>query len=150
MAVRGRVMEAGVDTGSGIRFLAAAPPDRGGSYSGSGLPFASASQAFFNTPNVGSAPLGPDGSFELRLPTMPNAYYAGVGTVLVPPCVHLTYTCDGRARTRTTAVELAAVAVPHRLLTYPASRRDPTFYQAPSPPTAQTQEAIIRGAVWAV
>lgn len=140
VTIRGRVLDTGVDAGV-ITFLAAAPADRRGSFSGSGLPFSSAAQAMHNTPNRGKTAIARDGTFEIRLKAPPNSYYAGVGTLLVPPCVQLMYTCIGRPHR--TAIKLADVAVPFRLLTYPATRTGPMFYYVPEQ-KARTQETIFR------
>lgn len=142
--IRGRVMDADVDTGT-IRFIASAPPDRRASFSGSGMPFASASQAFFNTPNQGQVALATDGTFEVRLAAHPNSYYAGIGTVLVPPCVHVMYTCRGVLHRA--AIKVAEVGVPFRLLTYPSTRSGPEFYDVPEQ-LAMTQEAIFRASAF--
>lgn len=140
VVVRGRVIDVGVDAGR-LRYLAAAPPDRRGSFSGSGLPFASSAQAFFNSPNQGQAEVRTDGTFEIRLARHPNSYYSGIGTVLVPPCVHVAYKCRGRPYRAVVQIEDAAV--PFRLLTYPSGRSGPMFYHVPEQP-ARTQEAILR------
>lgn len=140
LVVRGRVLDVGVDAGR-LRYLAAAPPDRRGSFAGSGMPFASSAQAFYNSPNQGQAAVGSDGTFEIRLARHPNSYYAGIGTVLVPPCVHVAYKCRGRAYRAVVKIEDAAI--PFRLLTYPSGRSGPMFYRVPEQP-ARTQEAIFR------
>lgn len=140
VVVRGRVMDAGVDAGR-LRYLAAAPPDRRGSFAGSGMPFASSAQAFYNSPNQGQAAVGNDGTFELRLARHPNSYYSGIGTVLVPPCVHVAYRCRGRPYRA--LIKIVDTAVPFRLLTYPSGRSGPMFYHVPEQP-ARTQEAILR------
>lgn len=141
VVLRGRIMDEGGVDGGRLTYLAAAPPDRGGSFSGSGMPFASAEQAFFNSPNSGEAHVSADGTFELRLSKAPNSYYAGVGTVLVPPFVYLAYKCHGTPHTA--SVKLAEEAVPFRFLTYPSQRGGPMFYYKPEP-LAQTQERLFR------
>jgi hypothetical protein len=82
IVVRGR-LPAGADDGV-VHYLAASPPDYRSSFAGSALPFADARQAFDRTPNRGVLNLGADRTFEVRL-LYPNAYYAGLGSVYVPP-----------------------------------------------------------------
>jgi hypothetical protein len=54
------------------------------SFSGSGLPYHNAEQAFEGTENKGSL-FSPDGKFEIEMATLPSAYYTGLGSVYVPP-----------------------------------------------------------------
>ena len=71
-----------------LKYLAAAPSDFRLSYSGSGLPFASAEQAYFNTPNKGELDTEFSGDFTFKLKS-PNAYYVFQGVTLVRPHVHI-------------------------------------------------------------
>lgn len=127
-----------------VRYFAASPPDYRSSFSGSGLPFANAEQAFQNTPNKGTVRL-PAGSntFVLRL-LYPNAYYVNLGSVLVPSVVHFRYTSGGQPRAR---AHVISTGVPYRMLTYPAqhtrSRHDAGFYDNRDLPI-RTQEQILR------
>jgi len=54
------------------------------SFSGSGLPYHNADQAFDGTENEGTV-LSRDGTFKLEMPTFPSAYYTGLGSIYVPP-----------------------------------------------------------------
>jgi hypothetical protein len=142
IVVRGR-LPAGADDGV-VTYLAASPPDRRSSFSGSALPFADARQAFDRTPNRGQLQLGPDRDFEVRL-KYPNAYYAGLGTVYVPPSLILEFVRGGE-RMRS-AVKISDGA-PFRTLTYPRLRTSASFY---APATAQpvaTQEQILRASAY--
>jgi hypothetical protein len=69
-----------------IRWIAAKEPHRCTSFSGSGLPYHNADQAFHNSANRGYI-RSPDGSFELVMNSLPGAYYTGLGSVYVPPVV---------------------------------------------------------------
>ena len=74
-----------------ITYWAANPPDRRQSFSGSGLPFPNGEVAFQNTPNKGAVKVV-NGEFKFRI-KYPNSYYAGLGTLYVPPFVYLKV-CD--------------------------------------------------------
>lgn len=142
--VRGRLRGPAPDGGV-VHFYAAAPAERRASFTGSGLPFATAEQAFFRTPNRGTLAVGPDGAFEARL-RAPNAYAVGLGTALVPPTLYLWYTSGGARYEAQTPV--GDVAVPFRALTWPqrppaAARKDATFY-TPVDVFVRSQEQILR------
>lgn len=141
--VSGRVGEPTAD--GKIAFLAASPPDRRQSFAGSALPFANPEQAYESTPTRGERVLTSAGAFDLAFP-LPNAYYVGLGTVYVPPALHLWYQAANGGGRRAAALKLDA-GVPYRMLTYPQwptrPRDGPTFYtQAPNWP--RTQEQILR------
>jgi hypothetical protein len=69
-----------------IRWIAAKEPHRCTSFSGSGLPYHNADQAFHNTPNKGLIKSS-DGSFAIVLSSLPSAYYTGLGSAYVPPAI---------------------------------------------------------------
>lgn len=126
-----------------VRYWAAAPPTRGASFSGSGLPFASASQALDNSPNVGVARLDIANRFEISL-ELPNSYYEHCGTTLVGPTVYLEYTAVG-GRAVQSEINVGE-GVPFRSMTYPAQRASCMFYDGDMDLPVRTQEAILRGA----
>lgn len=131
-----------------VTYYAAAPPDYGASFSGSALPFAGAKQAFDGTPNKGVVQAEEGGqTVHIKL-RYPNAYYVGLGTVYVPPTVHIEYTSQGRPMTESMRI---SDGVPFRTLTYPAyntrPRRDCTFYDAGDLPV-RGQEAILRASAY--
>lgn len=145
-------LEAPLDNGGRIRYYAAAPPESRGSFSGSGLPFMNFNQAMHASPNVGAIEDSPTGNeVQVTLAAMPNAYYAGLGTVYVPPTLYLEYSSGGQVRLQ--SVRLAGAAAAYRTLTYPAfgdtkARTDATFYEpAPGVPV-RTQEAILRASAY--
>ena len=120
---RGRI-EGGSPDGLVLRYIAAAPPDYRSSFSGSGMPFANAEQAFYNTPNSGTASVSMDGSFSVQLRS-PNSYYAGLGSARVPPTLHVSYSRGGV--TVQSALPIGG-GVPFRSLSYPRTRKGPEFY----------------------
>jgi hypothetical protein len=61
---------------------------RGMSFSGSGLPYHNAEQAYENTKNTGIIN-SPDGSFVINMPCLPSAYYTSLGSTYVPPVLLL-------------------------------------------------------------
>lgn len=126
-----------------IHYLASAPMDRRASFSGSGLPFANATQAFFKTPNQGSVQLKMNNMFEIEM-SMPNSYYVGLGTVLVPPSLFLSYD-NGIGMTKI-KIQVAK-SVPYRMLTYPMatsySRSGAGFYNGGFKLPVRTQEQIL-------
>ena len=128
-----------------VRWVAAAPPESRSSFAGSGLPFASAEQAFYDTPNRGTSRVDA-ATGEFRASILPvNSYYVGLGTVEVPPTLHMAYASGGRQVRE--ARKLAQHAVPYRSLTYPAGRTGPGFY-APPTQLARPQEAILRASAF--
>ncbi len=129
-------------------FIAAAPPDYRASFTGSGLPFASPTQALENTSNKGTLKLDNNNSFEIEIDT-PNSYYSGLGTVYIPPCIYFTYH-NGYIEKKVT-VQLS-YGVPYRMLTYPMHplpRQSPSFYDNQDLPI-RTQEQILREAGYPV
>jgi len=124
-----------------ISYVASAPMERHFSFSGSGLPFANAEQAFEDTPNRGEVQLNGSG-FKFHL-LRPNSYYVSLGSALIDPTVYITI--DN---------EVAEVKVgesqPYRTLTYAngqnsIARRDASFYQRQGPLLpVRTQESILR------
>jgi len=71
-----------------IRWIAPKGPHRCMSFSGSGLPYHDAEQAFQGTENKGIIN-SPDGNFVLEMVTLPSAYYTGLGSTYVPPVLLL-------------------------------------------------------------
>ena len=126
-----------------LYYVAAAPPDYRGSFTGSGLPFADAEQAYHASPNVGTLELDGANTGVVKL-LYPNAYYAGLGSVLVPSMVHFYYKSDGALQKHTHVI---GKGVPYRALTYPAKRAGPPFYHNPDLPI-RGQEAILRSGAY--
>lgn len=133
-----------------IKFIAAAPLERRASFTGSGLPFANASQAFDNTPNKGSIELGFMNKFEFSV-IMPNTYCVGLGTVEVPPTVFIMY--NNGDENKKVGVRVGS-SCPYRSLTYPTgrdngtARKDCMFYKGLEKLPVRTQEQIIRDSAY--
>jgi hypothetical protein len=97
-----------------IRWMAPQKPHRTMGFNGSGLPYHDADQAFENTPHKGVIE-SPDGSFSLLMPTLPSAYYTGLGSVYVPPVLMLETAVVGQENlTYRTHVFLSPEGVPYR------------------------------------
>lgn len=96
-----------------IRYIAPKGIHRCMSFSGSGLPYHNADQAFDGTENKGSV-LSPDGSFTIELPTFPSAYYTGLGSTYVPPVLMLESTRVGSNQVFKTHLFLSPEGVPYR------------------------------------
>lgn len=123
-----------------VSYVAAAPPDLRASYTGSALPFTSPEMALQGTPNHGNIQLDSKNGFKITL-KMPNSYYAGHGSVLVPPTIYLT--CEGDANT--IPIKLNE-PIPFRTLTYPNTRTSAMFYNVSLP--VRSQEQILRDSAY--
>ncbi len=120
-----------------IVFWAANPTELRGSYSGSGLPYATPDQAYDRTPNYGAVRAA-DGYFEFKVQS-PSAYYAALGTVYVNPHVHIKV-CENDKEDHH-VIQLGEGA-PFRTLTYPAARSNENFYDQKNLPI-RSQEQIL-------
>ena len=144
--IRGKV-DMPLTNASTLSFIAANPPQRGSSYTGSGLPYANAEMAYCSTPSVGRVSLDTQsGQFAFRVP-YPSGYYSGLGTVYVRPHIQLMLS-DGNRVVKTYSINVGD-GVPFRLLTYPpppndAPRTSAMFYEGTRPLPVQTQESLFR------
>ena len=127
-----------------LTYLAPAPIDRMATFSGSGLPFPSPETAIEGTPSQGSVQLDGAGRVELDLP-IPNSYYAGLGTVLVPPTVYIIYNCQSKQEVVQIKVD---EPVPMRTLTYDYRRTSVQFYDNLLKLPVRSQEQIIRDSAY--
>lgn len=134
--------------GNRIHYFAASPADKRMSFTGSGLPFANAKQAFDGSPNKGIVVVGIDNSFEIKL-MMPNSYYASLGTVLIPPTLYIYF--DNGIEERKISIKLSD-GIPFRMGTYPNGltmpRRDAQFYSSMWDLPVRTQEDILRSSAY--
>lgn len=123
-------------THDSVYFLAPAPPDTKTSFSGSGLPYATKAQAFYNTPNQGVVKLSND-KFTLRL-LRPNSYYENFNEIKLPH-VSITYN-----KNKTFNVVLPSEKITYRSLQYPKLRtvQKEMFYARKQP--IRSQERILR------
>jgi len=79
-----------------IVWKAAAPVTRGIGFAGSGQPYPNREIAYENTPHQGVVN-SPDGSFTIQLKSIPAGYFAGLGSIYVPPLVEfLSETTSGK------------------------------------------------------
>ena len=76
-----------------IYYIAAAPADYRGSFSGSGLPFYSKEQAYYNTPNTGNKLLN-ENKYTIKL-VYPNAYYDSLDGPIIYPHIKIYYYVKG-------------------------------------------------------
>ena len=128
-----------------IIFWAANPPTFTTSYSGAGLPYHSADQAFDKTPNIGMVQ-AENYHFKFRL-KFPNSYYSGLGTVYMQPHVYIKV-CEEGGSNKVESIKLGD-GIPFRMLTYPpppssAPRCSSIFYSGRNKLPVRTQEQILR------
>ncbi len=129
--------------GGKVSYEAAAPCERRSSFTGSCMPFTCARQAHERTPTRGVADADDNGRFLLTLRT-PNAYYEGLGTILVPPSLNVAFAHGGRPVSGTAKL---CDEVPYRTLTYPAARSGAEFYDA-TEPLVRSQPDILRASTF--
>jgi hypothetical protein len=122
-----------------LEFWGAAPVSRGVSFSGSGLPYHDAEQAFFNSPNKGK--FTPKMKKSIISLQNPNGYFSHLGTRMIKSCVSIKITYEGVSMVE--LVELGEAA-PYRSLTYPSTRNSPMFYDRSHLTFARSQESILR------
>lgn len=130
-----------------VMYWAAAPAHRNASFSGSGMPYASAEMAFDRSPNVGAVKTNENGEFQFKI-KYPSAYYAGLGSLYIPPQVHIKVCSDNNDVFDT--VKLGE-GIPFRTLTSPAPpgkrpRDSPLFYASKLP--VRGQEEILRSSAY--
>jgi len=129
-------------------FWAAAPPTKGISFSGSGMPYPNALVAYDRTPNKGIVPIV-NGNFEFSI-KHPNAYYIGLGSLYLPPHINFKL-CSPDQPDNYFSVQIDD-GVPFRMLTYPAPptkkpRINAMFYCEPEK-GARSQESILRASAY--
>jgi hypothetical protein len=125
-------------------FWAAAPPTKGISFSGSGMPYPDPLTAYDRTPNKGVVNVI-NGQFQFSIKN-PNAYYIGLGSLYIPPHINFKL-CAAGYEDSYFSVQIDD-GVPFRMLTWPAPptkkpRISPMFYCEPEK-GARSQEAILR------
>ena len=85
VTINGRVTIFG-STPQRISWIAAAPVTRGIGFAGSGQPYPNKDIAYSETPNKGTVDSA-DGTFSINLKGIPAGYFAGLGSIYVPPLV---------------------------------------------------------------
>jgi hypothetical protein len=131
-----------------IYFWAAAPPTKGISFSGSGMPYPNPLVAYDRTPNKGTVK-AINGQFNFSI-KHPNAYYIGLGSLYIPPHINFKV-CEPGMADSYFSVQVDD-GIPFRMLTYPAPptkkpRISPMFYCEPEK-GARSQEAILRASAY--
>lgn len=104
-----------------VQYIAPHHADLRYTFTGSGLPFANMQQAFDGTPNKGIASYIGGMSYEVRLVSMPNAYYDNLGSTKIPPCLHLTWNSGGNPQSKIVWIHQE---IPYRSLTYPPNGKN--------------------------
>ena len=142
--ITGTIRENLVPRGTKLLYWAANPAQRGIS-PGSGYPYANAEQAFDRTPNMGYVSLD-NNNFEITI-IYPSGYYAGLGSVLIDPTLHIKL--DGYDE-YFASIRLGE-PYPYRTLTYPSNasrnaRDSPMFYHQKLP--IRSQESILRASAY--
>lgn len=150
--IQGRVTGFGPQSQT-IHWVAAAPVTRGIGFAGSGAPYPNREIAFENTPHKGTIQ-SVDGSFTIELKDIPAGYYAGLGSIYVPPMIEFTSVLK-TGTTFSTNLWINDVAVPYRWIAgSPATMRpsipDETNGRAmyyggrDQLPLFENQEALLR------
>jgi len=141
-----RGFEANINPDSTVIFWAANPPTYNGSFSGSGLPFPNPEIAYQNSINKGTVQtIG--GYYEFKI-KFPNAYYVGLGSKYVEPCVHIKIIQEhGEDKLKT--IKLGN-SIPFRSLRHSNGQRNipprnnSSFYKLTEKLPIRTQEQILR------
>lgn len=129
-----------------VLYWAANPPTYSQSYTGSGQPYPNPDIAYENTPNRGAVK-ATGNHFQFRI-RFPNAYYVGLGSQYVEPCVHVKV-CDSSGEGDIKTIKLGQ-GIPYRSTTntpYPNvgnSRTSSMFYAGRDKLPTRTQEQILR------
>jgi hypothetical protein len=126
-----------------IVYWAASPPTYSTAYSGSGLPYPNPEVAYNRTSNSGAI-RAENRRFSFRI-KYPNSYYVGLGSLYVPPHVHIKV-CEPGMNDKYFSVQIDD-GIPFRTLTYPAPpsnkpRLSAIFYHEPEQ-EARSQEQIL-------
>ena len=140
--IRGETKTKGPAT---VIFWASSPPNFRSSYSGSGLPYHSPEQAFDRSPNVGAVK-SKDGTFEFNI-FYPNAYYVGLGSLYVPPQVHIKVCNNDGIENEYQTIKISD-GIPFRTLTHPgiqsSNPRDSSLFYNNKNLPLRSQEEILR------
>lgn len=123
-----------------ISYVAPAPCETMTSFSGSGLPYPTKQQAFYNTPNIGKIKLNGN-KFTIKL-LRPNSYYLDFNT-LKKPHVQFVYNTNS-----VIDIDLSNEAIAYRSLQYPELRTKTKeeFYNRKLP--VRSQEKILRDSAY--
>lgn len=147
IVVRGVIKNTNIN--QSVVYWASAPPTRGTSFSGSGLPFPNPEVAYDRTPNAGVVKPNNNGEFEFRI-QYPNAYYIGLGSLYIAPHFHIKI-CGDNSDEQYFSVQIDD-GIPFRTLTHPAPpsknpRSGPEFYKIEEN-IVRSQEQILRDSAY--
>ncbi len=120
-----------------IFYYAAAPADYRTTFTGSGLPFHSKSQAFYGTPNIGNQNLVQN-KFSIKL-QKPNAYYDNLAGPIIEPCLYIYYFNNNIKKEITVSLK---EKIPYRDIRFTDYRHSVEFYNNQNLPV-RTQEQIL-------
>ena len=141
-----RGFDASITSPTTVIFWAANPPTYNGSFTGSGLPFPNPEIAYHNSINKGSVKtIGGHYEFKIRFP---NAYYVGLGSKYIEPCVHIKI-CQADGEDKIKTINLGN-SIPFRSLSHSksqiqtSSRDNNSFYATNKNLPVRTQEQILR------
>jgi hypothetical protein len=135
-----------------VQYWASSPPDSRHSFSGSGLPFPNEEMAYSNSPNVGRALLGNDGSFSIKL-LYPNSYYKTLGSDYVKPNVKILFSDENGNMYGKIVTVILGDGIPYRSLTWNRKRNwlaGPMFYSGTDKLPARTQFQILESSYYPV
>jgi hypothetical protein len=140
VTLKGYEMQDNVD----VLYWAASPATRGMSFSGSGLPYPNPDVAYDQTPNRGSVKMN-GGQFTVKLKA-PNAYYVGLGTLYIPPMLHIKVCGDKKIY----HIPITH-GIPFRTLTYPSPpskkpRSNAMFYCTGDLPVRSQHQILLDSA----
>jgi len=133
-----------------VQYWASSPPDSRHSFSGSGLPFPNEEMAYSNSPNVGRALLGNDGSFSIKL-LYPNSYYKTLGSDYVKPTVKLIFSDENGNMYGKIVTVILGDGIPYRSLTWNRKRNSlngPMFYRGTYSLPSRTQFQILESSYY--
>jgi hypothetical protein len=126
-----------------IYYIASSPADHRANFSGSGIPFANANQAFQNSPNIGESELDINGGFSIPLLT-PNSFMMNLGSIRIPPTIYIKYmSTSGDWKVVPFKV---SEGIPYRSMTYSPLRKSVQFYNTNCVLNVRSQERILREA----
>jgi hypothetical protein len=139
LTVNGSIKE-NVNQKTKVLYWASNPMNTRYSFSGSGLPYHSPEQAYSNSVNVGSVNCV-NGQFNFTI-KFPNSYYLTLGTIYVPPHVHIKL-YNGETECDYYSIKLGN-GLKYRSLSSPPERTGAEFYDNVRHLPFRSQEQILR------
>jgi hypothetical protein len=124
-----------------IEWIAASPPDRRTSFSGSGIPFASEEQAFGGAAQRGVADVSETGHFSVTV-MAPNSYHVRSSEAPLAPRLFVFW--EAECASHKMAIPIPDASVPGRSLRDPVTELDVSY------PDVQTQERYLRSSAYSL